>query len=145
MNRVFLFLAIFFIVISCKYQKKYEKPQWIIGKWQRINNEDSTKITYEIWNTNFSGISFTIRDKDTVFVEEMDLVEIDEKKYFQIKGIDGKPTYFEFTEETEKSFICENSMNQFPKKIVYRLEDENLVTKVANEDFVIDFIFEKKN
>ncbi len=143
MKHFFLFITISLLYFSCTSEKKFEKPKWLIGKWERINKSDVTKETHEIWNNNFKGQSISIRDNDTIFSEQMQIIAIDNKKYFQITGIDGKPTFFEFIQENENSFTCVNLQNQFPEKIYYLFKDDNLINELSNADFKIDFIFKK--
>ncbi|TCP23943.1 hypothetical protein EV195_107109 [Tenacibaculum skagerrakense] len=114
----------------------------MIGKWKRIN-EDSTKTTYEIWNANFSGIGYTLQNKDTVFKEILNIISSEGKQYFQVTGVNQEPTLFEITKLTKDMLVCENKKNEFPKEISYWLEKDNLKAKVANDDFSIDFVFER--
>ncbi len=39
--------------------------------------------------------------------------------------------------------MCVNNNNEFPKEISYWMEEGYLKAKVANEEFAIDFVFEK--
>ena len=144
MKPFILLLTLLFLSVSCKVEKKFEKPKWLIGKWERINNQDSTKATFEIWDANFNGVSITIKDKDTIFKEELKLIETEDNKYFQIIGFDKQPTFFEFTNQTSTSFTCENPQIPFPRKITYALKENQLQSIVANDDFSVEFLFEKK-
>lgn len=137
----YLFL-IFFASICFSCNKQPKNPDFMIGKWKRIN-EDSTKTTYEIWNANFSGIGYTLQNKDTVFKEILNIISSEGKQYFQVTGVNQEPTLFEITKLTKDMLVCENKKNEFPKEISYWLEKDNLKAKVANDDFSIDFVFER--
>ncbi len=137
------FLTLIFIsslLFSCKKESK--TPDFLIGNWERINDE-SNKKNYEIWKKDFSGLGFTLRDKDTVFKEKLNIITKKNNRYLKVTGVNQQPTYFKITTLTKNSLICENSQNEFPKKISYWLENEKLNAKVANDDFAIDFVFKK--
>lgn len=140
--RYLILLFVVSICFSCKNEPK--TPDFLIGKWKRIN-EDSTKTTFETWNPNFSGMGYTLKDNDTVFKEILNIVQIKDKQYFKVTGVNQQPTLFVITELTESSIVCKNDKNEFPKEISYWLEEDKLKAKVANEDFAIDFVFEKIN
>ena len=52
-------------------------------------------------------------------------------------------TVFKVTQIDSYSFICENELNDFPKKIEYWFEGKNLKAKISNSDMEIAFDFEK--
>lgn len=139
MRYLFLF-SILIICLSCS--NKSQNPDFLIGKWKRVNNEKG-KNTYEIWNKNFSGLGYTLKDNDTLFKEDLSIVTLDGNTYLQVIGVNKNPTYFRITELTKSSFTCQNNKNEFPKKISYWLENKKLNAKVSNDDFAIDFVFEK--
>ncbi|SNR14035.1 hypothetical protein [Tenacibaculum jejuense] len=134
------FIFFLLIIVSCK--QEVTNPDFLIGKWKRVNNENS-KETFEIWNQNFSGIGYSLQEKDTVFKENLAIIEIQGNKYLQVTGVNQRPTLFEFTELTKNSFTCKNPSNEFPKLISYWLENNQLKAKVANDDFAIDFVFDR--
>ncbi len=137
------FLTLVFIICvlySCKQEPK--NPNFLIGNWERVNNE-SNKKTYEIWEKDFSGLGFSIRDKDTVFKEKLNIITKSNSQYLKVTGVHQQPTFFKIVKMTENSFICENSQNEFPKRISYWFKNNRLNAKVANNDFAIDFVFKR--
>ncbi|AUC16855.1 hypothetical protein BTO06_17640 [Tenacibaculum sp. SZ-18] len=138
--RYLILLFTISICFSCKSEPKY--PHFLIGKWKRID-EDSTKTTFEVWNDDLSGMGYSLKDKDTIFKETLNITLIKGSPYFQVTGVNQEPTLFDITSLTEKSMVCKNEQNDFPKEISYRMEEGKLKAKVANEDFAIDFVFEK--
>ena len=143
--KYFFCLCFFLFFISCSTNTKHENPNWLKGKWIRVNNEKN-KSTYEFWENNFSGLGFTLREKDTVFTEKMSIINNKGKMYFVVTGLDQKPTFFEFTHQSKNSFIAENSNNPFPKKIKYSLEKDTLKAVIANnqfDEFSVDFSYVK--
>jgi len=140
--RSIIFLCSLLLFISCSSDKSFKKPEWLIGKWKRMNNDEG-KTTYEFWDDNFTGLGFTLQEKDTTFVEKMSIVTNGDNMYLQVIGMGGNPTLFAFTKQTKTSFIAENNQNQFPKKIEYFMEKDTLKAMISNDEFSIDFSFIK--
>ena len=143
--KYFLFICSFLLIISCKTEKEKEKkPSFLIGNWIRINDKVGSK-TYENWNTNFTGLGYTLKGKDTTFKEIVSIVSVNDTLFLKVESVNETPTLFKFTQQTDTSFICENPKNEFPKKIKYYLENKQLKAVVSNDDFSIDFVFIRKN
>ena len=140
--RYIFFLCVILFLSSCTSEKNFKKPDWLVGKWVRTNNE-ANKKTYEYWNANHTGLGFTLQEQDTVFVERMSIVANKNDTYLQVVGIGEMPTLFEFTDQDENSFIVENNQNQFPKKITYFNEKDTLKAVISNDEFAVDFSFVK--
>ncbi|WP_435263764.1 hypothetical protein [Tenacibaculum sp. nBUS_03] len=141
MRFLFLFLWVT-LVFSCK--SPLSKPTFLIGKWQRLNDKPG-QITYENWNSNFKGLGITLKKRDTIFKETLSIETINDTLYLKVTGINKYPTLFKFTQQTDSSFICENKLNEFPKKIKYWKNNEKLYALVSNDSFKIDFTFKKLN
>ncbi|WP_299626259.1 hypothetical protein [uncultured Tenacibaculum sp.] len=139
MKQLFFIFSLL-LITSCKQEIK--KPDFLIGKWKRVNDE-GPKETFEIWNQNFNGLGYSLQEKDTVFKEILSIIEVKGNKYLQVTGVNQRPTLFQFTDQTNTSFTCKNPNNEFPKVISYWLEENQLKAKVANDDFAIDFVFER--
>lgn len=142
--RVLTFLFCLFILSSCKTENKVQKPNFLVGNWERINNEIGKK-TYEIWKTDFTGLGITVKNKDTVFKEVLSIVSINDTLTLLVEGVNETPTLFKFTSQTDSSFVAENPAHDFPTKITYWLENKELKAHVSNSEFGIDFVFEKIN
>ncbi|AZJ36629.1 DUF6265 family protein [Tenacibaculum singaporense] len=139
------FLLLFitgFLLFSCQNTAEIKKPTWLIGKWKRTNNQPD-KLTYEFWSNDFSGIGFTLKEKDTVFKEVLHIITKNNSLFLQVTGVNEAPTLFVFTQQTDTSFTAENKLNEFPKVIQYWKENNQLKAKVANDEFSIDFVFDK--
>ena len=141
MKYIFLICSLL-ILTSCNTNKNYKKPDWLVGKWVRTNNHKTNK-TYEYWKPNFTGLGYTLQEKDTSFVEIMDIISNKGKLYLQIKGMERIPTLFEFTKQSENTFTVENEKVPFPKKIKYTLTKDTLTTVISNDEFSTDFKFVK--
>ena len=132
-------------MISCQNQtNKREKHSFLIGNWIRLNDKEGSK-TYETWNTNFKGIGYTKQGQKTSFEEILSIVTIKDTLYLKVEGVNETATLFKFTQQTDTSFVCENPKNEFPKKIKYYLENEQLKAIVSADDFRIDFVFDRIN
>ena len=143
--KYFLFICSFLLIISCKTEKEKEKkPSFLIGNWIRINDKVGSK-TYENWNTNFTGLGYTLEEKDTTFKEIVSIVSVNDTLFLKVESVNETATLFKFTSQTDSSFTCENPKNEFPKKIKYYLENKQLKAVVSNDDFSIDFVFIRKN
>jgi hypothetical protein len=139
------FLILFFtctLLFSCLQERKTKKPTWLFGKWERINNQTDKK-TYEFWDSDFSGIGFSLQKKDTVFKEVLHIITKNDSFFLRVTGVNENPTLFAFTQQTDTSFTAENKQNEFPKTIRYWKENNQLKAIVANDEFSIDFVFEK--
>jgi len=137
-----ILLLLITLLFSCKSEQKIQEPIWLIGKWKRTN-EKPTKSTFDFWNKDLTGIGFTIKESDTIFKEIMSIVTIKDTLHLKIEGVNEAPTLFKFTQQTDSSFVCENKENEFPKKINYYLDKKQLKCQISNEEFEIDFIFNK--
>ncbi|AZJ33764.1 MULTISPECIES: hypothetical protein [Tenacibaculum] len=138
-------LILFFtctLLFSCLQEKKIKKPTWLFGKWKRIYNE-AGKRTYEFWENDFSGIGFSLQKNDTVFKEVLHIITKNDSLFLQVTGVNETSTLFAFTQQTDTSFTAENKLNEFPKTIQYWKENNLLKANVSNDEFSIDFVFEK--
>lgn len=136
-----IFITILF-VLGCQNSFHQKKPEFIVGKWTRLNDTQEKK-TYEIWNSDFKGMGYTIKEKDTVFKEILSVVSIQDTLFLKVVGVNEKPTLFKFISQTDSSFVCENSNNEFPKKIQYWKVNDTLKARVWNEggfELLFDFV-----
>lgn len=155
-------LILFFgiLIVSCNGHKKeiLEKKteeiaseqtsfDWLLGDWERLGEKEG-KRTFEKWqkiNANeYSGIGFTMKDKDTVWQETMKLVDTNGTWNLVVKAPDEiKPTLFKMTNHTDNEFTCENHEIEFPNKIKYWKNGDKMNALVSNPEMEIPFEFEK--
>lgn len=136
---IILFICIGFL--SCG-KEALEKPDFLLGTWNRINNNPERK-TYEIWQPDFTGIGYTMKGTDTTFVEILSIVEMNDTLVYKVVGVNENPTLFKFTEQTATSFTCENPENEFPKKIRYEMVSDTLKAVISAGEASIEFLFLK--
>lgn len=142
--RIFTITIFLLLILSCKPSTQVQKPEFLIGNWERLNDVDG-KSTYEIWNKDFTGLGITIKNNDTVFKEILSIISINDTLTLKVEGVNNTPTLFKFTKLTETSFVAENPTHDFPTKIKYWIENTQLKAHVSNKEFGIDFVFEKKH
>ena len=143
--KILLLTCCFLMLISCDKEKnKSLKPTFLIGDWVRTNDKKGS-TTYEKWNSELKGIGFTLKEKDTSFKEILSIVNVKDTLILKVESVNKNPTFFKFTKQTDSSFVCENSKNEFPKKIKYYLENDQLKAIVSSDEFKIEFNFERYN
>ena len=103
------------------------------------------KQTFEHWTQDeagvYIGLGYTLQAADTVFKEEMKILWIEHAYFLIVSGVNAEPTHFEVTSHGESMFVCENEENEFPKKITYRLENEQLIAVISDEQNQVVFTF----
>jgi len=139
-----IFIAIF--VMSCKNEKqievfgvkskmKYlqlEKAKWFMKSWENLSKESDFR---EIWtkknDSTYSAKSFVTVGKDTVFSEEVEVIERNDSLFYNVavKGQNSdKSVAFYMTKGNENEVVFENPKHDFPTKIKY--------TKITNDSIV---------
>lgn len=117
---------------------------FLLGSWQRTNNQVD-KLSYEYWSIDsagsYLGLGYTLQASDTVFKEEMLIQWKDSAYYMIVSGVNDLPTPFKVISLTKNEFICENSENEFPKKILYRLDDKQLIAIISDDYNQVLFTF----
>ena len=149
-------MTIGILLISCEDNAKQEKIEeqtpiitenfdWLIGDWQR-SNEKEGRETFEIWvkesKTEYRCIGFTIQDNDTISQEKMKVLKTDQAWNLEvIMKEDSKPTSFNVIKIEKGSFVCVNDQNEFPTKIHYWKEGDEIKALVSGGDLEIPFEF----
>ena len=155
-----LLLAIFSVLIlwSCdditnteiKKEIKTEttvKFDWLIGDWKR-NNDEEGRTTYETWyknnNDSYQGYGFAMSNGDTISKENMKIEKLNNKWRLEVfTKEDTASTYFNIIKIKTNSFTCENNEIDFPNKIHYWKDGENIKATVSSSDFKIEFEFDR--
>jgi len=140
--RVLIILSFLILISSCKPDSKDQKPHFLIGNWERLDDKEGKK-TYEIWKNDLTGLGLTLRDTDTVFKEILSIVAFNDTLTLKVEGVNKTATLFKITQQTDSSFVAENPTHDFPTKITYWLENNQLKAHVSNAEFGIDFVFKR--
>jgi len=142
-----MFVLTILLVYSCGKSKEEAQFDWMLGNWERTNNSKGTK-TYEYWSKKskdeYIGFGCTLKDKDTVFIEELSIIKINNIWNYKVVGVNETPTLFKFIDNTTNSFACENQQNEFPKKISYSIDEEQLKVIISDNTSEIPFLFKQK-
>ena len=138
MKTIIFALAIFF------NQNEAGRVDWLVGTWTRTNAKPG-RSGAEVWtkvNNELIGRGVNMKGADTAFVEKLKIVSKDGKLFYvaDVPENDGE-VWFEFTELTNKSFVCENPTHDFPKKISYALEGDQLKATISGGGKEIDYLF----
>lgn len=120
---------------------------WLLGKWQRINEEKGIE-TFEVWNkesnSEYKGIGFSMKENDTISQEKMTILKSD--KIWALKVIakgEIETTNFKITNIEDFKFTCENKELDFPNKIEYWKDGDKIKALVSGTDLEIAFEFVK--
>ncbi len=135
-----------FLSLSLSAQNDIRKVEWLNGTWTRTNSK-AGRSGFEAWtrkNNELVGRGITMKGADTAYVEKLKIVAKDGKLFYVADVPENKEAvWFEFTELKDKSFVCENAKNDFPKKISYTLEGNNLKAVISGDGKEVDYLFVK--
>ncbi len=140
-------IAFVFTMCNSKQNESTKNFDWLLGKWQRINEEQS-KTTFENWektnNSEYNGIGFTIQNNDTISREKMKIVETNGKWNLLVKTLEEKEFIrFEMSEIQEDKFECKNDTLDFPKLIKYWKNGNKINALVAGDSLKLSFEFKR--
>lgn len=135
-------------VLKAEKTQKIEDVLWLLGEWQRTNVRAGT-TAYEFWEQRsenlLTGIGFSLKEKDTTFVERLK-IELKDGTLYYIADVqeNAAPVYFKFTEITENGFVSENPEHDFPKMISYELKDGQMTAIISDGgEKKMGFVFKK--
>jgi hypothetical protein len=122
-----------------------ENFDWLLGNWKRTN-EEKGKETFENWkkinNSEYNGIGFTLKNKDTLSKEEMKIVEKNGEWNLIVKTREEKePTKFKMSELKSDKFVCVNDTIDFPKRIEYWKNGETTDLDILVKEFLKNKVF----
>ena len=142
-----ILIAFVFAMCNSKQTESTENFDWLLGKWQRTNEEQG-KTTFENWektnNSEYNGIGFTIQNNDTISREKMKIVETDGKWNLLVKTLEEKEfVRFEMSEIQEEKFECKNDTLDFPKLIKYWKNGDKLNALVKGDSLKLSFEFKR--
>jgi len=120
---------------------------WLTGNWIRTN-EIKGKQTYENWmrgiKNEYIGFGYTTEKNDTIWQENITLIKRDSVWNFEVFGKgESVPTIFKLSKIGKESFVCENDLNEFPKKIRYFRDKDKITAIISDSNTEIPFEFEK--
>ena len=149
----YLIILVLFAFCSCipKAEKNNQliEPNfdYLVGSWIRTN-EKADRNTFESWTkispTEYKGGGFTIKDKDTIWQEDVILSKIETDWNLTVTDRREKnQVVFRLTDISKDGFTCENQENEFPKIIRYKKDGNLLRAEIEGDDVKIPFKFKK--
>ncbi|MBL0741877.1 DUF6265 family protein [Chryseolinea lacunae] len=139
-----LLLPVVFIFPFCVFAQRQEFS-WLVGTWQLTG-----KPVFEVWkesadHATLEGISFRVKQADTVVTEEIKLMKEGNDLYYtpDVAGPQGV-VKFKITQHDVNGFVAENATHDFPKIIRYRRETgtpETLKASIEGDGKVINYTF----
>lgn len=121
-------------MVSCN--NEINKAEWLIGNWE--NTSEEGKFT-EKWKKKdrktLLGNSYFVIENDTVFSEEVTLVQRGKELIYAVKIVTDPSaglTEFKLTSSSENQLVFENPENDFPKKITYsRIHKDSIFAEIS--------------
>ena len=116
---------------------QFKKLEWLLGKWERKNAKPG-QSGFEQWQkvspTKLIGKGLTLKGKDTVFVEELEISIQGKNIFYNVKLSGEKPVAFKLVHIDSQEFVFENPAHDFLKKIAYRRKGKNAIAVVSGGD-----------
>lgn len=128
------------LAILCAWTTKQtngiKKAEWLVGTWENKTQRGSIYETWSKTNDNeFSGMSYIIKEKDTVVFENIRLVQEQDGLFYNptVKNQnDGLPVRFAIKNISETQLVFENPQHDFPQIISYtKISADSLVAEIS--------------
>ncbi|MFC4633077.1 hypothetical protein ACFO3O_04120 [Dokdonia ponticola] len=146
--KLIAYICSIFLFISCEKKITPQLPKgdfdYLIGHWERTNEQEGKK-TFEIWerpdSLTYKGIGYTLKDTDTIWKEQMQLIKRDTTWQLDIQSGKEPVVSFKILKKTVSTFLAHNPTHDFPTHIQYRYFDDTITAIVSSEEMEIPFIF----
>ncbi len=123
---------------TSKQASTINKARWLIGTWE---NKTSRGTIYETWNKTsdkaFTGKSYFLKEKDTVIIENIQLVQEGEVLFYvpTVKNQNGGlPVRFTAKSISDTQMVFENLQHDFPQIISYtKISADSLVAEISGK------------
>ncbi|MEM8510353.1 MAG: DUF6265 family protein [Bacteroidota bacterium] len=138
-----VFFRLFLLYVCCNspivaQQVAIENAEWLEGIWV---NETSRGSIYESWSKvdgqQLVGKSYMIKDKDTVILETIRLVQHGDQVFYEptIKTQNkGRAVRFNCTTLSPEKMTFENKKHDFPQYITYtKINTDSIVAEISGE------------
>ena len=140
-------LSLVFLFVSTHSWAQQQEFNWLVGTWREEHGHDN-KSTFEVWKNDsgsFYGESYEVQNEKKIITEEIKLIKKGNDFCYvpDVAGPQG-PVEFRLTSFYKNSFTVENSDHDFPKKIIYKMiNEQKLVTTISGGDKSISYSFKK--
>ena len=143
-------LSLVCLVYTSKGQSPASKSgfEWLEGTWERLHMKPG-RSGYELWSrtsdSEWKGTGVTLIGSDTTFIEKLKIINRDGQFFYVADVPENKGSvYFAITTLTRNSFVCENPEHDFPKKIMYSLEENEMKATISGNGKSIEYRFIRK-
>ena len=136
-------LSVFFLSFSTFLAAQQSDFGWLIGTWKQEN-----KMSFEVWRREgefLSGSAYKVdQSGNKSITEEIKLIKKGSDFYYvpDVAGPQGeiefKVTYFD-----KEGFTAENLAHDFPKKIIYKINEKQLIATISGGTKSISYSFQK--
>lgn len=121
-------------LVSCT--KDIKKAQWLIGSWEHNSSDGNFSENWKVLNdTTYLGNSYFVIEGDTVFAEEVHLVQREKGLFYAVSittEATGNLTEFKLTSSSGNQLVFENPENDYPKKITYnRIHKDSIFAEIS--------------
>ena len=145
MKKLFLLFITLFLS-QFTYSQSLKDFKWLVGSWERQNTKPGT-TAFESWEKTkegFIGMGVSMKEGDTTFVEKLKIV-VKEGAIYYVADVasNAEPTYFKVTSVSKNGFVSENPEHDFPKKIEYTLEGNQMTAVISAGEQKMGFVFKK--
>lgn len=134
----FLIVIVCFAILNAcvgNQSNHIKEAGWLIGTWE---NKAQSGSIYETWKktseSEFSGISYTIEQNDSVVFENIRLIQEKDSLFYVptvINQNDGLPIRFGAKSISDMELVFENLQHDFPQIISYtRINSDSLVAEI---------------
>lgn len=101
----------------------------LVGKWQDVGRDHTF---FEQWklvgDKHLRGKGYVMASSDTVFIERLEIKTKGDELLYRV-GLSNKESdelvEFRLTSETASRIVFENKNHDFPKKIIYEIDDSS--------------------
>lgn len=147
MMKDIMLLLLLITFLSCNQKSKINinDLSWIEGSREVIIEND---LIIEVWSkendTLLVGKSYIATEYDTTLTETIQIIQKEGTIYYVPLVFDqneGKPIMFELKSNNPKKLIFENLEHDFPQRICYYKEGNNINAWIEGDDKKIDFYF----
>jgi hypothetical protein len=112
-----------------------EPLAWMAGSWS--SEQDGTRLE-EHWiqpsGATMLGVNRTVRDGRTVFFEYLRIERSDDGVVLQASPLGRAPTVFTLVELTEGRVVFENPDHDFPQRIIYWRDGDELRARIEGDE-----------
>lgn len=126
-------LATILFLASTLAQPQSVDLSWLAGHWIQAEGD---RVTEEIWTDDAGGLMLgvnrTVRGGQARAFEFLRIQRSAEGVYYCAQPNGSPATCFEMTDAGDASIVFENAENDFPQRISYRREADELIATISD-------------